>query len=327
MREDGPFYVPVLGHRELFPVRGSRDQRAAAIAREQRGRANRTQLLTAKVTDHQIGTMVGNGWLRPRFPGVYVVGYAPDGELTRETEALLACPDGALLGSVSCGAAWRFVPSRLAAAVVHITIQGEHRTRHAGIRIHRTHTLDVALDVRIHNGLPTVSPARAVVEIAGTVTPRELERGLDDALHSNIVRLAQVRETLMRIGRHRKGAAVLDALLAEREGGSGLSRSDGEIALSEALVASGLPRPERNARLHDYEVDFFWRELRVIVEVDSYRFHLGKASFDSDRAKDAALEARGFTVLRFTAKQIAEEPVAVIARIAAVLTWASTRLA
>ena len=65
----------------------------------------------------------------------------------------------------------------------------------------------------------------------------------------------------------------------------------------------------------------------MIVEVDSYRFHLGKASFDSDRAKDAALEARGFTVLRFTAKQIAEEPVAVIARIAAVLTWASTRLA
>ena len=80
-----------------------------------------------------------------------------------------------------------------------------------------------------------------MVEIAGTVTPRELERGLDDALHSNIVRLAQVRDTLMRTGRHRKGAAVLDALLAEREGGSGLTRSDGEIALSEALVASGLP--------------------------------------------------------------------------------------
>jgi very-short-patch-repair endonuclease len=324
-RDNGPVYVPILGHRELFAVQGTRDQRVAAIAREQRERANRRQLLAAEITDHQIATMVRNGWLQPRYRGVYIVGYAPDGELTRETEALLACPDGGLLGGVSCGAAWRFIPSRLAVSVVHITIPGEHRTRHPGIRIHRTYTLDPTRDIRIHAGLPTVSPARALVEIAGTITPRELERGLDDALHSNVVRLTQIRETLTRIGAHRKGAATLNALLTEREDDSGLSRSDGELALWDALIASGLPRPQRNAQLHDYEVDFYWRELGVIVEVDSYRHHLRKASFESDRAKDAALEARGLTVLRFTAEQIAEEPLAVIARIAAVLTWASTR--
>jgi very-short-patch-repair endonuclease len=134
-----------------------------------------------------------------------------------------------------------------------------------------------------------------------------------------------VRETFMRIGRHVKGAVILDALLTERETGSGISRSDGELALSDALLASGLPRSERNVQLYEYEVDFFWHELRVIVEVDSYRHHLNKASFDSDRAKDADLEARGFTVLRFTAKQIIDEPLAVIARITAVLTWASSR--
>jgi very-short-patch-repair endonuclease len=50
-----------------------------------------------------------------------------------------------------------------------------------------------------------------------------------------------------------------------------------------------------------------------------------KASFDSDRAEDAALEARGYTVLRFTAKQIADEPLVVIAQIAAALTWAAAR--
>ena len=68
-REDGPFYVPVLGHRDLFPVRGTRDQRAAAIAREQRGRANRTQLLTAKITDHQIGTMARKRRAATTLPG------------------------------------------------------------------------------------------------------------------------------------------------------------------------------------------------------------------------------------------------------------------
>ncbi len=308
-------------------MRGSRDQRVAAIAGEQRGRAKRAQLLAAAITDHQIATMVGSGWLEPRFRGVYVVGYAPDGELTRETEALLACPDAALLGDVSAAAGWALIPWRLAKGPVHITIAGEHRTHQAGIRLHRTSTLDSKLDIRIRNGLPIVSPARALVEIAGTLTPRELERALDDALHGNIVRLAQVRETLMRIGSRRPGSPILDALLTEREEGSGLSRSDGELAMWDAIISSGLPRPERNARVHGSEVDLLWPGLRVIVEVDSYQFHLRKASFDSDRSKDAALEALGFTVLRFTAKQIAEEPLAVIARIAAVLTWAESRAA
>ena len=65
----------------------------------------------------------------------------------------------------------------------------------------------------------------------------------------------------------------------------------------------------------------------MVVDVDSYRYHQHRASFDSDRAKDASLEARGYSVLRFTAKQIGEELLAVIARIAAVLTRASTRAA
>jgi very-short-patch-repair endonuclease len=324
-RDDGPFLIPVLGHRELFAVSGNRDQRVAAIAGEQRSRVNRRQLLAAAITDHQIRTMLGSGWLDPRFPGVYVVGYGPDSDLTRETEALLACAPGALLGGVSCGVAWNFIPWHLARHEVHITVQGERRSRHPGIRTHRTESLDAKRDVRIHNGLPTVSPARALVEMACMLTARELERGLDDALNSNIVRLAQVREALTRIGPCRKGAPLLHALLTEREDGSGLSRSDGEIALSEALLGSGLPRPVRNYQLIDYEVDFCWPELKVIVEVDSYRWHLRKASFDSDRAEDAALEARGYTVLRFTAKQIADEPLVVIAQIAAALTWAAAR--
>jgi hypothetical protein len=169
------------GDRELFAVSGNRDQRVGAIAGEQRSRANRTQLLAAAITDPQIRTMFGRGWLKPRFRGVYVVGYAPDGQLTPETEALLACGFDALLGGPSCGAAWGFIPWRLAREEIHITIQGEHRSRHAGIRIHRTQSLDARLDVRIHSGLPTVSPARAIVGMAGALTPRELERGLDDA--------------------------------------------------------------------------------------------------------------------------------------------------
>jgi very-short-patch-repair endonuclease len=326
-RANDTFHVPVLGHWDLVPISGSRDRRVDAVAAQQRERLNRLQMRAAGITDSQVDTMLGNERLRARFRGVYVVGQAPAGELTRETEALLACPFGALLDGVSAAANWGVIPWRLAQGPVEVTTPGGHQSRRADIRLHRTSELDAKLDVRIRNGLPTVSPARALVAVAGSVTPRELERGLDDALNSHIVRLAQVREALIRLGRRHKGARILDALLSERESGSGVSRSDGELALSDALLASGLPRPERNVQLYDYEADFFWRELRVIVEVDSYEHHLRKSSFDSDRAKDAALEARGFTVLRFPARLILDEPIAVIARIAAVLTWASARIA
>ena len=132
-----------------------------------------------------------------------------------------------------------------------------------------------------------------------------------------------MRETLTRIGRHRKGAAVLDALLTEREDGSGLSRSDGELASGTCSRSRAAP-PERNQRLHDYEVDFFWRELRVIVEVDSYRYHLRKASFDSDRAQTPPSRPAA-TPCCGSRPADRQEPFAVIARIAAVLTWASAR--
>src|SRR5436305_5374843 len=113
-RGDGPFLVPVLGRWEPLAVTGDRNERVAAIAAVQRSRVKRAQLLAAAIPAYRIRTMRGSGWLRTRFPGVYVVGYAPDGELTRETEAVLACPDGALLGGVTSGATWSFIPWRLA---------------------------------------------------------------------------------------------------------------------------------------------------------------------------------------------------------------------
>ncbi len=39
---------------------------------------------------------------------------------------------------------------------------------------------------------------------------------------------------------------------------------------------------------------------RLIVETDSWRAHGHRAAFESDRARDAALQAAGLRVVRFT---------------------------
>jgi very-short-patch-repair endonuclease len=59
-----------------------------------------------------------------------------------------------------------------------------------------------------------------------------------------------------------------------------------------------IPAPRVNVRVSGFLVDFLWSERRLIVEVDGYEFHRDRASFESDRARDAQLTAQGYRVLR-----------------------------
>ena len=66
----------------------------------------------------------------------------------------------------------------------------------------------------------------------------------------------------------------------------------------------GLPEPEVNATVGTYEVDFLWRDRRLIVETDGYQAHRGRIAFEADREQDAVLRTQGWTVLRFTDNQV-----------------------
>ena len=115
--------------------------------------------------------------------------------------------------------------------------------------------------------------------------------------------------------RHRGAAALKAAIRTD----PALTRSEAERRLLELVRAARLPKPEANARLLGWEVDLVWRDARLVVEVDGYAFHSSRSSFERDRRKDAELIAAGYRVLRFTWRQIADEPAAVIAILAAAL--------
>jgi very-short-patch-repair endonuclease len=60
-----------------------------------------------------------------------------------------------------------------------------------------------------------------------------------------------------------------------------------------------------------------YREARLIIEIGSWDWHGGRASFENDRRRDATLIAQGWTILRFTARQICGEPYVVLGQLAA----------
>jgi hypothetical protein len=79
--------------------------------------------------------------------------------------------------------------------------------------------------------------------------------------------------------------------------------------------ASGSTTPDHPG----LEVDCYFPAHRVVIETDGWETHRTRQAFEDDRAKDAALTAAGYTVVRFTWRQLRDDPPTVADRIKAIL--------
>jgi very-short-patch-repair endonuclease len=306
--------VRVLGVWPETSVTGSRDARVAQVAARQRGRIARRQLRAIGVASSAISWLTTHDRLFPLHRGVFAFGHQAPTELGDETAALLAAGDDAVLSGLSAALLWGLLPSTSGDGLIHVTIPGRHGPTLPGVRIHRTRTLPPA-DVRVRRGLPVLSPARALLDTAELIPARQFELACDRATVDRIVTPGQIAELLARTrGRH--AAALLAAELARQSGSPSLTRSEAEERFLNLIRLAMLPAPRVNSRLHGYEIDFYWPQQHVAVEVDGYRFHSSRRAFEHDRRKDAALQAAGIVVLRVTWRQIQDEPFAVVARLA-----------
>jgi hypothetical protein len=311
-RPDSARGVRVLGARDLLQVSGRVDARIAAIAARQRGRVARRQLLTAGISRSAIEVRLASGRLIRRRTGVYAVGHAGPNRLTRETEALLACREQALLSHQTAAALWGIRPAQLAADPIHVLVLGTEGTRKPGIRCHRTGRLQPQ-DVRFHEGLAVTSPARTLLDIAPTLTMQQLEWALDEVLN-RLARPAQIARLLNR-SHGRPGAAILQRLLGYRRG-QGRTRSHYEQRFLSLIRRANLPVPDTNVRLYGFEVDAYWPAHGVVFEIDSHRYHSSRSAFTNDRRKEAAFKSHGLDFNRVSDYQLEHEPLAVTAYVA-----------
>jgi very-short-patch-repair endonuclease len=81
------------------------------------------------------------------------------------------------------------------------------------------------------------------------------------------------------------------------------------------LDAAGVPRPVTNRVAGTKRVDCRWPELRLTVELDSFRFHNSRHSWEQDRRRDREARARGDELLRFTYADVTERPMDVVAEL------------
>lgn len=208
---------------------------------------------------------------------------------------------------------------------VDVTLVGRRVRPKARVRLHLLSQLDRRRDVRHIEKLPLTAPARTLIDLATTATDVELSRAVSEARALRLIRNGELEAALGRAGA-RAGVARMRAYLAQ-ETEKGFTRKEAERRMQRLTTDAGLPQPRCNHKLLGKEVDFYWPENGVVVEVDGYQFHGHRSAFERDRKKDQLLTAAGYTVIRVTWRQLLHEPLRVAAVISAALAGRASRSA
>jgi very-short-patch-repair endonuclease len=299
--------------RRATPTLRTPDRSVAAIAGRQYGVVSVDDLRTAGITEAGVRRRVAAGRLHRLHRGVYAVGHRALTPLGLLFAAWLACGRTAVVSHRSAAVLWGLLA---AGGPPHVTAPNGRGRRAPGIAVHGGRL--GRDDVTIRQGLPVTSWGRTMLDCAATMPVADVVRLIE---RSQSLRVGSTDEMLHALtltpGHH--GLRTLRAALLIARPQDLLTRSQLERRALTLVRRAGLPRPEANVRLAGFEVDLLWREARVVVELDGRAWHDTAEAFERDRWRDATLTSRGWRVLRFSWRQVVNEPRWVAATIATTL--------
>lgn len=232
----------------------------------------------------------------------------------------LACGDGAVVSHRSAGALLGLLDK--GPTVIDVIAPPSRGRKIDGIRFHRVRAprRDEAGTV---NGIPCTSPARTLVDLAGTVGDWTMRSCFERAAQRRMLDIPAI-EASMDPGR--RGAKSLRALVDEWRRAAAVAKkgklkSPLEAKVLPLVLGRDLPTPLLNAPIETpngrIEVDFLWPAQRLVVEADSRDFHGTEVAFERDRWRDRELFSVGYNTLRVTHQQAEREASAVADAIAA----------
>jgi hypothetical protein len=152
--------------------------------------------------------------------------------------------------------------------------------------------------------------------------PHRLERAATDA---EIRRLTSPTSLDALVARHPRqaGNAAIRRLLAAHAIGRHVTRRELELRFLGFLDEAGLPRPQVNVTVdlpsRPREVDCLWADRGLVAELDGFATHGTRTAFEEDRARDRALQAAGYRVVRITWRRLHEECATIARRLRALL--------
>jgi len=282
------------------------------LAEKQHGVYSRAQALGCGLSSDTIDRRVSSAAWERLYPGIYRLAGVRATWKQSLLAACLAWGAGAVSSHRAAAALRELVGFSPGPIELIVPRKRERAYPHV---VHRPRVLD-RVDISVLDAIPVATAARTLIDLATCVGADVLEEALDDALRRELVSLRFLRRRAEQLG----ARTVLKHLLDARAGVKRGPESRLETKVLRALRAAGLPKPAVQHRIGRYRVDFAYVDARVAIECDGYRYHSGRRAFDDDRARQNALTAMGWRVLRVTWPQLRDRPEEVIGAILAVGT-------
>lgn len=289
---------------------------AWALAENQHGVVSSDQLLEVGYTRQAIYHRIRTGRLHPLHRGVYAVGRSTVTDHGRWMAAILAC-QGSVISHSSAAALWRMGLEER--DLVELSLPSLSRRRRPGLQIHQRPSLR-GRDVTREYGIPVTTPVQTLIDMSLRLDRGDVERMINEGDKYNVTHPPQLRAALeVRAGD--KGVAKLRHILDRRT--FRLTKEELERRFLPLAAKAGLPVPLTGQFVNEFEVDFYWPDLGLVVETDGLRYHRTPAEQARDRLRDQTHTAAGLTPLRFTHEQVRYEPEHVLK----ILTQTASRLA
>jgi very-short-patch-repair endonuclease len=263
------------------------------LAGRQHGVVTTAQMLEAGLTGQGIRRRVEAGRLYPLYRGVYAVGHRALTPRSRLIAAVYACGPGALASHRAAGALHGLVNS----GRIEVTAARGCKPK-PGITVHRARAIHDQ-DRTVIAAVPVTTVARTLVDLADVLSDERLAKAVHQAEILRVFDLKALEQAQQRSGA-RPGRHRLNRVLTAYRPEPQFLRSDAERKLKRLCADHSLPEPQFNVWVAGYELDVYWPEARLALEIDGAETHDTTYAFHSDRRRDRALAAQGIQVNRVT---------------------------
>jgi len=283
----------------------------ADLLNRQHGTISRDQSRLAGFTDDQVDERRRSGLLVSVAPRVFRVVSSPDTSWSRVWAAHLSLPGSVV--SHRCAAWvqnwWSRPPTP------ELSIPHGRRGTPPGVIVHRR-LADMQRRAVTIDGLRVTRPEVTVLECAAYLGPDPFRRLVDDYAGGQQARVERLADWFRLVcGRGIAGSAIAREELERRVAGD-VAESRLERRFLDVIDRAGLPRPELQwvpPWNPDIRIDGAYHEARLLVELDSHRFHADPTSFERDRRRDLEAAAHGWRTVRITWAQLRNERQIVVA--------------
>ena len=287
------------------------DRRVEKMAKAQHGFISRSQCESAGLSPSQIkNRLATQGWTR-HLPGAFLLPGIKESTKGRLFAAQLWGGEESILSHGS--AAWLHgIDEQLPSAPHMYLSSGKCST---ALRCHRLTPGDTPRVVR-KRGLRYTCVERTLSDMSATWQPKRVGEATDAALRQGLTTLDRLaQESHNQSCRGRAGSSLFREVLRGRDYRDSKVRSDFETRTLRILKKidgwETVPNHLVVVRDSRYYLDFAFPQVKVGVECQSVRWHLGDEALNSDSVRFRRLGLSGWFVLPFTWDDIVFNPVGV----------------